>query len=127
MEGRQLDHYLQPVHTPSAGFVIARITFQHLDHQPFATIFDALLQERLNIFHSFTVGRFRKVELAINSFEMFLEKPSSLSEIFLEQRLVLIIGTNDSIKIVQWRCYQKAYSPLRSSTRDQTQTSKHEQ
>jgi hypothetical protein len=61
---------LKPIDTAPGRFVVACFALEHLDHQTFTAVFDALVQERLDVLRLLTVRRFRKLKLKGDGLEV---------------------------------------------------------
>ena len=66
---------------------MAKLAFQHLDHEPFAAILDTLLEEGLDLIRGLTVGGIRILELKVDRLEMLPEELPPLNEVLLQERL----------------------------------------
>ena len=64
--------YLQPVDTPTTGFIETCISIKHFDHEAFTAIFDALFKKTLYFFRGFAIGGLGKIEFSWNNIEMLL-------------------------------------------------------
>lgn len=66
---------------------MAELAFKHLDHEPFTTILDALLEERLDLVRRLAVRRLRELELAVNRLEVLIEQLAAFREVLMQQGL----------------------------------------
>ena len=66
---------------------MAKLAFQHLDHEPFATILDTFLEERLDFVRRMCIRCLRELELQVHRLKVLLEQLSPLCKVPLQQRL----------------------------------------
>ena len=64
---------LEPVDRPPTRLIVTELALEHLHHEPLAAILDALLQERLDLFHSLGIGSRRKLKFALHRLEVLLQ------------------------------------------------------
>lgn len=79
--------HFEPIDTPSAGLIIARVSVQHLHHQPLTSILDTVVQECLNLLRRFGIRRSGEFELLRNLLEVLAKQCSPILKGFLEKRL----------------------------------------
>jgi hypothetical protein len=71
----------------SARFVRRAFTFEHLDHQPLATLLDALVEEDLDLLDAGRVLGRCESELLFDRLEVLAEETTAFLEILAEKRL----------------------------------------
>ena len=64
---------LEPVDCSPTRLIVAELALKHLHHEPLAAIFDALLQERLDLLHGLGIGSRRKLKFALHRLEVLLQ------------------------------------------------------
>ena len=78
---------LEPIDTAPRRLVVACFALEHLDHQAFTAVFDALIQERLDVFRLLTVRGLGKLKLKLDGLKVPLQKLSAFCQIFAQQWL----------------------------------------
>ena len=100
---------LEPIDAAPGRLVEACFSLEHLDHQTLTAIFDALVQECLDVFRLLTVRRFGKLKLKLDWLKMLSQKLSPFCQVFSQQWLHLA-DQYHTMPYVQWRLLT---SPLR--------------
>ena len=79
--------HLQPVHASPTRLVRRVLSVEHLDHETFARVLNALVEEGLNLFNGVRITALGECKLPLDSLEVLSEQIPSTSEILLEQSL----------------------------------------
>ena len=78
---------LEPVDAASGRLIVARFALEHLDHEALAPIFDAFIQERLDVFRLFAIRRLGELKLKVNRLKMLLQELSPFRQVSVQQWL----------------------------------------
>lgn len=75
------------MNTSATRLVARALSLEHLDHQPFAAILDALVEEDLDVLDVRRVVRSRECKLSFDGFERFVEQLPTPVKVLSQQRL----------------------------------------
>lgn len=76
--------HLEPIDSSPARLIVAQLALEHLHHEAFAAVLDALFQERLDLICRLAVRRRRELELPSHGMEVRLQQFAARGEVLLQ-------------------------------------------